>query len=108
MLRALGHTRVALAPTGLDRGLAHPKNGLEMPDKKPRSREASEMARPRRRAARREAVAGELSQPDEVRHRRGATAGRPPERRVGTDSSRPEVARYRGDRSGSEVPAGSE
>ena len=71
----LGRSRVltASAPTGLDRGLAHPKNGLEMPDKRPRSREASEMAGPRRRAARREALAGELEPPAEARHARGAT-----------------------------------
>jgi two-component system, cell cycle sensor histidine kinase and response regulator CckA len=50
-----------------------PKNGGEMPDKKPRSREASEMAGPRRRAARRETLASELAQPHEARHGRGAT-----------------------------------
>jgi two-component system cell cycle sensor histidine kinase/response regulator CckA len=57
----------------LTRGLTHPKNGLEMPGKKPRSREGSEMAGPGRRAARRKTLAGELAQPDEARHHRGAT-----------------------------------
>jgi two-component system, cell cycle sensor histidine kinase and response regulator CckA len=70
MARALGGTHVAFAPTGLDRGRTHPKNGLEMPDKKPRSREVTGS---RRRAARGEPLASELAQPDEARHRRGAT-----------------------------------
>jgi PAS domain S-box-containing protein len=56
----------------LTRSLTHPKNGLEMPGEKPKSRERSRVMGSRR-PTRRETLATELARPDEAPSPRGAT-----------------------------------